>query len=73
MASWNHTWGCIDRYAIVLIENEGQGKGEMVFENVPTIYNPIEIDQLGLAHNIDQHPRTVHAGQLEQLVSRNGR
>ena len=40
-ASWTHTHGCVKRYAIEVLENQDQIKGQVAVENAPAITNKV--------------------------------
>ena len=48
-ASWTHTHGCVKRYAIEVLENQDQIKGQVAVENAPAIKEKV--------HNQESHSK----------------
>ena len=42
-ASWNHTHGCVKRYAIEVFENQDQIKGQVAVEHAPAVTNKVSV------------------------------
>ena len=42
-ASWTHTHGCVQRYAIEVLENQDQIKGQVAVEHAPAITNKVSV------------------------------
>ena len=42
-ASWTHTHGCVKRYAIEVLENQDQIKGQVAVEHAPAVTNKVSV------------------------------